>query len=701
MTLEELLAAVNKRGYGLNRIGTAEPYLKTVAGATGTLAPRDLGKYAGATWEAALKASKNTLVYRNDDMKTVKRYSEQELKNAVTEGPKPIAMFDAVLTSIKQDRDGDILHPDGAEIDPSAPLLWQHNPVEPIGRLFKTLKQDKDHAAGQLGIADIPLGHDAAYLTEFGALRISHGFKPKEFQPIQGKDADTFSGFDILKYEMMEVSLVSVPSNTDAIITAFSRMKLGTPIAKSWAKSFYMARPIVVRGGWSGMRKATANLVKAAAKAKKTGRKKASKAAGQDFEDALAAAASTIKHSGDYGYCFYSQPDDTKQEYTAWWTSADGDSCTADDGTPMSTSDEIKQILSAVPGVTNVTIEAESTPPKDEGWRMVYPEAQDWVEQQTQDTTAGGAGGDTTVGGAGTDTTVGGAGTGGRSAGKGKGRKDGTAPPVAGSMEHIAELLQTALPGYLAAQGVVVNDGEQVCIVATYADPPSVVVCVGPPEPDETSETQDRFYQIGYTVDANDTPTLSGVPVSVELQTIVVKPDGTEDTLPAGAGDDTQTSVPGGAGDGTDTTTGGAGGDGKSVKVRRWVLVKRRKGKLTKKDHGDLTEALEHITDALARGGLPNVTKTLIARAGSLVEGVVKAAKAETGQANPDESDDEDFSGPNPGIRETPKGIMSQIRSAWQKGAIKNAYALTLLFDQLGTSLMEASRQEELSRMGQ
>ena len=44
----------------------------------------------------------------------------------------------------------------------------------------------------------------------------------------------------------MEVSLVSIPANTDAVITAFSQGKLHTPLVKSWARKYYDDRPVQV-----------------------------------------------------------------------------------------------------------------------------------------------------------------------------------------------------------------------------------------------------------------------------------------------------------------------------------------------------------------------------------------------------------------------------------------------------------------------
>src|SRR5262245_54604133 len=55
--------------------------------------------------------------------------------------PGSICDFEAVITSGRKDRDGDILEPSGAILDPQCPLLWQHLPTMPIGRLVSKTVQ--------------------------------------------------------------------------------------------------------------------------------------------------------------------------------------------------------------------------------------------------------------------------------------------------------------------------------------------------------------------------------------------------------------------------------------------------------------------------------------------------------------------------------------------------------------------------------
>jgi HK97 family phage prohead protease len=169
----------------------------------------------------AREAAAETLTYRNDQMRVRRHRKPSDDEDGV------VMVFDGVITTTKKDRDGDILESAGAVIDPACPLLWQHMPDEPIGKLVKVLSRDDDRIEARFAIVDSELGRDAATLVEFGALRLSHGFMPLEFEAMD-------DGFRMTSYEILEVSLVSIPSNTDAVITAYRRSKLKHPLMRKW-----------------------------------------------------------------------------------------------------------------------------------------------------------------------------------------------------------------------------------------------------------------------------------------------------------------------------------------------------------------------------------------------------------------------------------------------------------------------------------
>lgn len=160
-----------------------------------------------------------------------------------TEGA--VMQFTSTLTSVSRDRDGDVLEPKGAKVDLLGPLLWNHFPGDPIGKMLRIVKQNTKQLVMEFAIADTPLGRDIAQLVEFGALRrMSHGFIPEKYEEMS-KDG-SFVGWHVHEYEVLEASVVSVASNRDAVITAMSRGKLAHPLVKGWAGKMFDDRPVVV-----------------------------------------------------------------------------------------------------------------------------------------------------------------------------------------------------------------------------------------------------------------------------------------------------------------------------------------------------------------------------------------------------------------------------------------------------------------------
>ncbi len=270
--LKRLLAAVKAKQARAGGIGLALWYAKSIADVVPDQksAERYFGPGGRFVFDQSIKEAGRKLVFRNADMKILggrwaaksdSLFGEPEEKarksflKAIKEAKgggdlKACMHFEAVYTSKKRDRDGDILEPKGAEIDSGMPLLWQHNAAQPIGRHMAITGKDEDQIKGHCAIADTELGRDAACLVEFGALRISHGFAPKEYEPLSEEESKGKPGWHVKAYEMMEVSLVSIPSNTDAVITAFGRSKLHCPLVKAWAKRLHDVRATLVKGGF-------------------------------------------------------------------------------------------------------------------------------------------------------------------------------------------------------------------------------------------------------------------------------------------------------------------------------------------------------------------------------------------------------------------------------------------------------------------
>lgn len=258
MDHSDILTSLKSRNrrWGIRR---ASDYVSGFAGCLGDgFCPTSLMNVPADQWQRCLKEAESRLTYANERMVT-KAIEEKEIP---TDG---IMAFNAVITTTKRDRDGDVLESSGATLDMKMPLLWQHLPLQPIGKFVKEVGRTKRYVAGQFAIADLPLGRDAATLVKFGALRISHGFHPDEFDPLEDEKGEQI-GWHIRKYGIMETSLVSIPSNTeseiltsvakskafaqelDGIRTAYGRNLLETDLIKRWAKHFHDHRPTKVRG---------------------------------------------------------------------------------------------------------------------------------------------------------------------------------------------------------------------------------------------------------------------------------------------------------------------------------------------------------------------------------------------------------------------------------------------------------------------
>jgi HK97 family phage major capsid protein/HK97 family phage prohead protease len=271
MTYLSFIKHIRRRPRALG-IGTAADYLRELEICLGGRCPSGLlDGVSRRQWRAWIKAARRKLVYHHAEMQPLAGKAENSspssafclqpfaLKNggpALASSlvppyenlpPHTIATFPAVITTTRQDLDGDVLETAGAELDPRAPLLWQHLPDLPIGRLLDVGEHTERRLTGRFAIADTALGQDAALLAEHGALRISHGFLPSKWESLDSDDA--IGGYHILEFKILEVSLVSVPSNPDAVIEAFSREKLAHPLVKAWAGVRFENRPVIVPVG--------------------------------------------------------------------------------------------------------------------------------------------------------------------------------------------------------------------------------------------------------------------------------------------------------------------------------------------------------------------------------------------------------------------------------------------------------------------
>lgn len=131
-------------------------------------------------------------------------------------------VIEGVATTPSPDRLGDIVDSEGAQYKLPIPLLWQHDPRQPIGHVVAA-KVAKDGITITARLAKLS---DPGVLQErldmaWQSLKIglvcglSIGFSPIESARIK----DTYSEH-FLKWDWLELSCVTIPANAEASITA-------------------------------------------------------------------------------------------------------------------------------------------------------------------------------------------------------------------------------------------------------------------------------------------------------------------------------------------------------------------------------------------------------------------------------------------------------------------------------------------------
>lgn len=270
---EKLLAAIQARqqkktefGYG---IITADKHVKNMVDACGLDSYERLKPSRGVSFDDCLRKARGTLVYSNSDMRVEEIKGTSETGNI--ELPKNTLMvFKHVLTTPRKDRDGDILRTQGAEVDPNMLLLWQHVHTLPIGKMLQIAEHNSNKLSLISAIVDMnELSHDAAVMVDNDMARFSHGFRALLFEELKEDEGEITSpgGFDIKGFEIMEESIVSVPSNVDAqveeqMLDLIEGNRLTSHMMKEYGKTIRERRNVSVSvtqqlGDWSVKTEAT------------------------------------------------------------------------------------------------------------------------------------------------------------------------------------------------------------------------------------------------------------------------------------------------------------------------------------------------------------------------------------------------------------------------------------------------------------
>lgn len=130
-------------------------------------------------------------------------------------------IISGTATTPTPDRAGDIVEPLGVKFENPLPFLWQHNREEPIGSVtFDKPTSDGIDFTAKVAATDEPGTlkdrlDEAWQSIKLGLVRaVSIGFRPLEFNVMEG------GGYRFIESEVFELSAVTIPANSEALITS-------------------------------------------------------------------------------------------------------------------------------------------------------------------------------------------------------------------------------------------------------------------------------------------------------------------------------------------------------------------------------------------------------------------------------------------------------------------------------------------------
>ena len=146
--------------------------------------------------------------------KVLKRaHSLLHIRSISEEGEERV--IEGIATTAQVDSYGDIVEPMGAEFDLPMPLLWQHDPARPIGRVVNLTEDGIGLKMVAALSPDCRDGRDALALLRSGAVDgLSFGYRVKSARPRPA------GGRELLKLELIECSVVTLPMHGEARIEA-------------------------------------------------------------------------------------------------------------------------------------------------------------------------------------------------------------------------------------------------------------------------------------------------------------------------------------------------------------------------------------------------------------------------------------------------------------------------------------------------
>lgn len=125
------------------------------------------------------------------------------------------------------DRVGDIIEKGAFAFPARLPILFQHDPSEPVG-VWDDISETRTGLSvrGRLLIEDVERAREIRALVQAGAVTgLSIGFATKQATPRKG------GGRNIKSLELVEVSLVTVPMHPNARVTSAKSAEAAIAIA--------------------------------------------------------------------------------------------------------------------------------------------------------------------------------------------------------------------------------------------------------------------------------------------------------------------------------------------------------------------------------------------------------------------------------------------------------------------------------------
>jgi len=171
--------------------------------------------------------------------------NSKNLQASIRKASGKASTFVATITTDSVDRDGEVVVPGGMnsrDYERNPVLLYEHDVQKPIGKMLSMKRMDRA-IESEFALAPRPDNHvgewfpdTVASLLDFGALNtMSIGFLGIESRPASKADNEKYGqGVRRVygKWKSLEVSVVSVPANQDAIITAVRKGLCSASAAK-------------------------------------------------------------------------------------------------------------------------------------------------------------------------------------------------------------------------------------------------------------------------------------------------------------------------------------------------------------------------------------------------------------------------------------------------------------------------------------